>query len=63
MIIGLNIANKLVGPIGSLISAAEEVGGGNLNYKITNKVVNNINIKELRRLAQAFNKMTLDLKN
>ncbi|MDC0093989.1 ATP-binding protein, partial [Alphaproteobacteria bacterium] len=62
MIIGLNIANKLVGPIGSLISAAEEVGGGNLNYKITNKVVNNININELRRLAQAFNKMILDLK-
>ena len=28
MIVGLNIANKLVGPIGSLISAAEEVGGG-----------------------------------
>ena len=62
MIIGLNIANKLVGPIGSLISAAEEVGGGNLNYKITNQVVSNININELRRLAQAFNKMILDLK-
>ena len=62
MIIGLNIANKLVGPIGSLISAAEEVGGGNLNYKITNTVVNSININELKRLAQAFNKMILDLK-
>ena len=62
MIIGLNIANKLVGPIGSLISAAEEVGGGNLNYKITNQDVNNININELKRLAQAFNKMILDLK-
>ena len=62
MIIGLNIANKLVGPIGSLISAAEEVGGRNLNYKITNQVVSNININELRRLAQAFNKMILDLK-
>ncbi|MDC1357225.1 ATP-binding protein [Pseudomonadota bacterium] len=62
MIVGLNIANKLVGPIGSLISAAEEVGGGNLNYKITNQVVNNININELKRLAQAFNKMILDLK-
>ena len=62
MIIGLNIANKLVGPIGSLISAAEEVGGGNLNYKITNQDLNNININELKRLAQAFNKMILDLK-
>ena len=62
MIIGLNIANKLVGPIGSLISAAEEVGSGNLNYKITNQVVKNINISELKRLAQAFNKMISDLK-
>ncbi|MDC0456691.1 ATP-binding protein [Alphaproteobacteria bacterium] len=62
MIVGLNIANKLVGPIGSLISAAEEVGGGNLNYKITNQVLNNININELKRLAQAFNKMISDLK-
>ena len=62
MVIGLNIANKLVGPIGSLIGAAEEVGSGNLNYKITNKVLNNININELKRLGQAFNKMILDLK-
>ena len=49
-------------PIGSLIGAAEEVGSGNLNYKITNKVLNNININELKRLGQAFNKMILDLK-
>ena len=62
MVIGLNIANKLVGPIGSLIGAAEEVGSGNLNYKITNQVLNNININELKILGQAFNKMILDLK-
>ena len=49
MVIGLNIANKLVGPIGSLIGAAEEVGSGNLNYKITNQVLDNININELKR--------------
>ncbi len=62
LIIGLNIANKLIGPISSLITAAEQVGGGNLDYKISNKVLSNININELKRLTQAFNKMILDLK-
>ena len=40
----------------------KEVGSGNLNYKITNQVLNNININELKILGQAFNKMILDLK-
>ena len=63
LIIGLNLANKLVDPISSLIMAAEEVGAGNLDYKITKKELLNFNIKEIKRLGQAFNKMIFDLKN
>ena len=62
LLIGLNLANKLVDPIVYLIKAAEEVGGGNLDYKITEEVLSNININELKRLGQAFNEMILDLK-
>ena len=62
LLLGLNLANKLVDPISYLIKAAEEVGGGNLNYKITNQVLSNININEIKRLGQAFNKMISDLK-
>ena len=63
LIIGLNLANKLVDPISSLIMAAEEVGAGNLDYKITKKELLNFNVKETKRLGQAFNKMIFDLKN
>lgn len=63
LIIGLNLANKLVDPISSLIMAAEEVGAGNLDYKITKKELLNFNIKEIKRLGHAFNKMIFDLKN
>ena len=63
LIIGLNLANKLVDPISSLIMAAEEVGAGNLDYKITKKELLNFNIKEIKRLGYAFNKMIFDLKN
>ena len=63
LLIGLNLANKLVDPISYLITAAEEVGGGNLDYKITKNVLSNININELKRLGQAFNKMISDLKS
>ena len=62
LLIGFNLANKLVNPISSLIKAAEEVGGGNLDYKITKKVLSNININEIKRLGQAFNQMISDLK-
>ena len=62
-LIGLNLANKLVDPISSLITAAEEVGSGNLDYKITNKDLININVKEIKRLGEAFNKMISDLKS
>ena len=46
-----------------MIKATEEVGGGNLDYKITEEVLSNININELKRLGQAFNKMISDLKS
>ena len=63
LLIGLNLANRLVDPISYLITAAEEVGGGNLDYKITKNVLSNINMNELKRLGQAFNKMISDLKS
>ena len=63
LIIGLNIANKLFEPITSLIKGAEEVGGGNLDYKISDEVLSKININEIKRLVQAFNLMISDLKS
>ena len=59
----MNIANKLFEPISSLIKGAEEVGGGNLDYKIADNVLSKINISEIKRLAQAFNLMISDLKS
>ena len=63
LIIGLNIANRLLEPISSLIKGAEEVGGGNLDYKISNDVLTKINVNEIKRLVQAFNLMISDLKS
>ena len=63
LIFGLNIANRLLEPISSLIKGAEEVGGGNLDYKISNNVLSKININEIKRLVQAFNLMISDLKS
>ena len=63
LIIGLNIANKLLKPISSLIKGAEEVGGGNLDYKISKDILSNINVNEIKRLVQAFNLMISDLKS
>ncbi len=63
LIIGLNIANRLLEPISSLIRGAEEVGGGNLDYKISNDILSNINVNEIKRLVQAFNLMISDLKS
>ncbi len=63
LIIGLNIANRLLEPISSLIKGAEEVGGGNLDYKISNEVLSKINVNEIKRLVQAFNLMISDLKS
>ena len=63
LIIGLHIANRLFEPITSLIKGAEEVGGGNLDYKISDEVLSKININEIKRLVQAFNLMISDLKS
>ncbi len=63
LIIGLNIANRLFEPITSLIKGAEEVGGGNLDYKISDEVLSKININEIKKLVQAFNLMISDLKS
>ena len=63
LIIALNIANRLLEPISSLIKGAEEVGGGNLDYKISNEVLSKINVNEIKRLGQAFNLMISDLKS
>ena len=59
----MNIANRLFEPITSLIKGAEEVGGGNLDYKISDEVLSKININEIKRLVQAFNLMISDLKS
>ena len=63
LLIGLNLANRLLEPISSLIRGAEEVGGGNLDYKISNDVLSKINVNEIKRLVQAFNLMISDLKS
>ena len=63
LIIGLNIANRLLDPITSLIRGAEEVGGGNLDYKIPKPILSKINIREIKDLAESFNLMISDLKS
>jgi len=63
LIIGLNIANRLLNPITLLIKGAEEVGGGNLDYKIPKSILSKININEIKALAVSFNLMISDLKS
>jgi two-component system nitrogen regulation sensor histidine kinase NtrY len=63
LIIGLSIANRLLNPITLLIKGAEEVGGGNLDYKIPKSILSNININEIKALAVSFNLMISDLKS
>jgi two-component system nitrogen regulation sensor histidine kinase NtrY len=63
LIIGLSIANRLLNPITLLIKGAEEVGGGNLDYKIPKSILSKININEIKDLAVSFNLMISDLKS
>jgi len=63
LIIGLSIANRLLNPITLLIKGAEEVGGGNLDYKIPKSILSKININEIKALALSFNLMISDLKS
>ena len=51
---GLYFANRLAGPIGELITAAEKVRQGNLNVR----VVEGDEVDEIGTLSRAFNKMT-----
>ncbi len=61
--VGLGLSNRLISPIAELIHASQEVGRGNLNYKIKNKTLLQNKIIELKKLGNAFNKMVLDIKN
>ncbi len=61
--VGLSLSNRLISPIAELIYASQEVGRGNLNYKIKNKTLLQNKITELKKLGNAFNKMILDIKN
>ena len=63
MYLGLKLSNRLVSPIGELIFAAEEVGRGNLNFKISNESLLKNKVEELKRLGNAFNQMIHDIKN
>ena len=61
--VGLGLSNRLISPIAELIYASQEVGRGNLNYQINNKILLQNKISELKKLGNAFNKMVLDIKN
>ncbi len=61
--VGLGLSNRLISPIAELIHASQEVGRGNLNYQINNKILLQNKISELKKLGNAFNKMVLDIKN
>jgi two-component system, NtrC family, nitrogen regulation sensor histidine kinase NtrY len=51
--VGLNLAARLVGPIGALIDATEKMRGGDLSVRVT---VPNVE-GELAQLGKAFNRM------
>jgi two-component system nitrogen regulation sensor histidine kinase NtrY len=53
------LANRLVEPIGRLVSAAERVGGGDLSARVDVRSSND----ELGTLARSFNRMTEQLKS
>ncbi len=55
--IGLNLATAIVEPLGSVISVAEQVRGGNL----TERVPAGLELDEVARLGLSFNKMLDEL--
>ncbi len=55
--LGFMIANQLVRPIGDLITAAERVGTGELNVRVSPRRADD----ELGSLARSFNRMTAQL--
>ena len=60
--VGLGLSNRLIAPIAELIYASEEVGRGNLNFKIKNDNFLKNKISELKKLGDSFNKMVSDIK-
>lgn len=58
--VGLNFANRLVGPISALIDAAERVTKGDWSAKVTERSDERAP-DELTRLTRAFNRMTAQL--
>ncbi|MED5351737.1 MAG: PAS domain-containing sensor histidine kinase, partial [Pseudomonadota bacterium] len=55
--IGLNLANAIVEPLGSVISVAEQVRGGNLSERVPA----GLELDEVARLGLSFNKMLDEL--
>lgn len=59
--LGLNFANRLVGPISALIDAADRVARGDWSAKVTERRKSSPD--ELARLSRAFNRMTGQLES
>ena len=59
--LGLNFANRLVGPISALIEAADRVASGDWNAKVAER--RRSAPDELTRLSRAFNRMTAQLES
>ena len=51
--IGLNLANAIVEPLGSVISVAEQVRSGNLSERVPE----NLEVEEISQLGASFNRM------
>ena len=56
---GLNFANRLLGPIAALVDAAEKVGQGDLSVRIPDRLIESND--EIAKLARSFNRMTQQL--
>ena len=55
--IGLNLANSIVGPLGSVISVAEQVRSGNLSQRVPE----HLELDEISKLGSSFNRMLDEL--
>ncbi len=55
--IGLNLANAIVVPLGSVISVAEQVRSGNLSQRVPE----NLEVEEIAELGSSFNRMLDEL--
>ena len=55
--VGLNLANAIVVPLGSVISVAEQVRAGNLSQRVPD----NLELEEVAQLGSSFNRMLDEL--